>query len=121
PHVLSTLGPTRIAFRLNVCQPIRHGHHGIALSDADRRLMWAFSTDDLSLHPGTIRLCYDFPFMPLRPGPYSWQVSLLDDEGNVDLWDAVPEMLIATENYQHARDEWNGALNLPCRFAVAEP
>jgi len=34
----------------------------------------------------------------------------------VDLWDAVPEMIVATENYQHARDEWNGILNVPCIF-----
>jgi len=120
PHVLSSLGPVQIAFRLDVRQPISNAHHGIALFDIDRRLIWAFSTDDLSFDPGTVRLCYDFPFMPLRPGPYSWQVSLWDDEGNVDLWDAVPEMVIAAENFQHARDEWNGILNLPCRLDVAQ-
>jgi len=43
---------------------------------------------------------------------------LWNDEGNVDLWDAVPEMLVATENFQHPLDEWNGVMNLPCNFSV---
>jgi lipopolysaccharide transport system ATP-binding protein len=120
PNVLTTLGPIRIRFRTTVRQPIHHGHHGIALFDLDRRLMWALGTDDLSFDPGVVELCYDFPFLPLRPGAYSWQVSLWDDDGNVDLWDAVPEMLVATENYQHTSDEWNGVFNLPCQFALSK-
>jgi lipopolysaccharide transport system ATP-binding protein len=121
PNVLAALGPVRIRFRLSVRQPTHHGHHGIALFDMDRRLMWAFATDDLSFDAGVVELCYDFPFLPLRPGAYFWQVSLWDDDGSVDLWDAVPEMLIATENYQHTRDEWNGLFNLPCQFALSKP
>ena len=118
PNILTNLGPIQIRFRLNIRRPIRHGHHGVALFDMDRRLVWALATDDLSLDPGIVELCYGFPFLPLRPGGYSWQVSLWDDEGSVDLWDAVPEMLIATENYQHSRDEWNGYLNLPSSFSI---
>jgi len=30
-------------------------------------------------------------------------------------------MIIATENYQHALDEWNGVLNVPCSFEVNQP
>jgi homopolymeric O-antigen transport system ATP-binding protein len=118
PNLLGTLGPARIRFRLNVRQPIRHGHHGIALFDLERRLMWAFATDDLSFEPGDVDLCYDFPFLPLRPGAYSWQVSLWDDDGSVDLWDAVPEMIVATKNYQHTRDQWNGVFNLPSTLSI---
>jgi len=36
------------------------------------------------------------------------------------LWDCIPEMVIATEGYQHPSDEWNGILNVPCEFAALE-
>src|SRR5438876_5720848 len=105
---LSSLGPVRASFRVEVKEALHHVHHGIALFNSDRQLVWAFSTDGLSFEPGLIDLSYEFPFLPVRPGAYHWQVSLWSDEGNVDLWDAVPEMLVLTENYQHGRDEWNG-------------
>ena len=58
--------------------------------------------------------------MPLRPGPYSWLLSLFDDEGEVDMWDAVPELIVATESHQHYQDQWTGALNLPVEFTQAD-
>lgn len=117
-HSLNTLGPVRIAFQIEVNEPMRHVHQGIALFNADRQLIWASSADDLSLERGVAELVYEFPYLPVRPGAYSWQVSLWSDEGNVDLWDAMPEMLVVTENYQHARDEWNGTLNVPSTHQV---
>jgi hypothetical protein len=53
----------------------------------------------------------------VKPGMYSWLVTLWDESGAVDLWESVPEMLVATESFQHARDEWSGILNLPSRFS----
>ena len=44
---------------------------------------------------------------------YSWLLTLWDDSGEVDHWEGVPEMLVATEKYQHSRDEWGGILNIP--------
>ena len=117
-HTLDSLGPVRVRFLVEASEPVRHVHHGIALFNTERQLMWAFSTDDLSFEPGATELAYDFPFLPLRPGGYSWQASLWSDEGNVDMWDAVPEMLVATENFQHARDEWNGVFNIPCECSI---
>jgi hypothetical protein len=36
------------------------------------------------------------------------------------MWDAVPEMIVATESFQHPSDEWCGTLNLPSRFSIVE-
>jgi lipopolysaccharide transport system ATP-binding protein len=119
-HVLDSLGPVRLKFALEVNERITNGVHGIALFNADKMLAWGFSTSNLSLGPGTTELIYEFPYLPIRPGPYYWQVSLSSDEGNIDLWDAFPDMIVATENYQHARDEWNGFLNLPCSLDIVE-
>jgi hypothetical protein len=67
---------------------------------------------------GEHRFRYSFPTLPVRPGPYTWHVSLYDEGNLVDYWDCLPEMIVATESYQHSSDEWNGVLNVPCKFAI---
>ena len=118
PHRLDSVGPVSVSFTLEVLSPIRHAHQGIALFDADRRLMWAFANEDLTFDPGIYELVYKFPFLPLCPKSYNWQLSLWDDSGNVDLWDALPEIQSAVPSYQHARDEWNGFLNIPSELTI---
>ncbi len=118
PNLLTTLGTVTVHFTVEVLAPIQHGHHGIALFNSNRELMWAWATDQVELAPGTHEFRYTFPTLPLRPGPYSWQVSLWEGGQVVDLWDCAPEMIIATEVHQHSRDEWNGILNVPCKLVV---
>jgi len=121
PQVLTTLEPVTIKIAIEINQTIRHGHHGIALRNLDQQLIWAWAADDVDLPVGTRELCYTFPMLPLRPGPYSWHVSLYDEDDLVDYWDCLPEMIVATETHQHRSDEWNGILNIPSRFAIQEP
>jgi len=116
-HSISAPGPARFRFLLEVHSPVRRGHHGITLYNSDRQIVWGWAADDLELQPGIVELVYEFPYFPLRPGPYSWMLSLWSDGQNIDMWDAVPDLLIATENYQHSRDEWSGYLNLPSSFS----
>ena len=122
PHLLSTLGPVTINFVVELSQPVINGEHGIALFSSDRQLMWARAVQQLSLQPGVHVFSCTFPSLPLRPGPYHWQVSLWDNGEMLDNWDCIPEMTIATEVHQHHMDEWNGILNLPASFShhVAE-
>jgi hypothetical protein len=119
PHCLNSLGPVTIRFRLRVETPIQRGHSGIALFNVERQLIWAWATSDLELKAGETELSYTFPMLPLRPGPYSWQVSIWDEKNLLDLCDCTPEMIISTENFQHALDEWNGILNVPVKFEVS--
>ena len=117
-HVLTELSPTTIKFTLEVHQPIRNGHHGIALFNSERQLIWAWSTDEVKLDAGHHELCHTFPMLPVRPGPYAWQVSLYDDGKQLDAWECLPEMIVATETHQHQDDRWNGVLNMPSQFAT---
>jgi lipopolysaccharide transport system ATP-binding protein len=117
-YSIATFGAVKVRFYLDVREAVEHGHHGIALYNSERQLMWAWSADDMTLAPGVHGLTYEFPFLPLKPGPYSWQVSLWQDHKVVDVWDSLPEMIIATANQQHARDEWNGVLNVPSKFSI---
>ncbi len=117
-HVLSTFGPVTVSFVVDVTQPITRGEHGLALFSAGRQLVWSHATQNLSLEPGLHVFSHTFPSLPLRPGAYQWQVSLLSSEEILDVWDCLPEMTIATESHQHHMDEWNGILNIPSRLEI---
>jgi lipopolysaccharide transport system ATP-binding protein len=118
PHTLTTLGQVTIKFHLQTFEQLRRSTHGVALYNSDRNLVWGTASYGLDFPQGSHTLVYNFPYLPLRPGRYSWLVSLFDDSGELDMWDAVPEMLVATKDHQHARDEWAGALNIPGEFSV---
>jgi lipopolysaccharide transport system ATP-binding protein len=121
PHVLTTLGPATIKFTVQVGEPVSDGHHGVALYNAERQLLWARATDGMQLAAGEHEFCYSFPSLPLRPGPYSWQASLYSGGNVVDFWECVPDMTVAAESHQHQFDQWNGILNLPTRFEISTP
>jgi lipopolysaccharide transport system ATP-binding protein len=118
-HRIESVGPLTISFRLRVRPPLRHLHLGIALFDPDRQLVWANAADDLSFDTGLYDLSFSFPFLPLSPRTYHWQLSLWDGEGNVDMWEAFPDMIVDCPNYQHPKDEWNGYINLPSTLQIS--
>ena len=121
-HILTTLDPVTIRFTVEVNDGIRGGHHGIALFNADRQLIWGWATDGVRLTPGKNELSYTFPMLPLRPGPYHWLVSLYGDgREEIDAWECLPEMIVAVPGYQHVYDHWNGVLNIPTEFRVGSP
>jgi ABC-type polysaccharide/polyol phosphate transport system ATPase subunit len=118
PHKLSHLGPTKVRFLLEVNRTIQHAVHGITLYSPERQIIWGWAAYDLALAPGATEFVYDFPMLPLKPGIYSWMVSLWDDDGLIDAQDLAPEMLVSTPWHQHPRDEWSGMLNIPSQFAI---
>ena len=117
PHVLTTLGSVTVDFTIEVKKPVANAEQGVALFNSDRQLMWARAAQNLSLSAGIHVLSHTFPSLPLRPGAYQWQVTFWVDGEMLDLWDCIPDMVIATDVHQHYMDEWNGILNLPSRFA----
>jgi lipopolysaccharide transport system ATP-binding protein len=118
PHTITTLGPVVVRFHLQTFDQIHRATHGVALYNSERSIIWGTAAYDLDLVAGTHTLSYSFPSLPLRPGPYNWLVSLYDESVELDMWAAVPEMHVATENYQHPRDEWMGVLNVPSQFSI---
>ena len=119
-HHLDWFGEATVHFDFWLNDTLHRGHHGVALFSADRELIWGRAIDHLHLHPGLHRISYTFPCLPLRPGPYFWQVSLWQDHELFDLWDCLPEMIVATPNLQHPRDEWSGVLNIASEVRFTE-
>ena len=120
PHTLRHFGPVKIRVTLEVNEPISPVMHGMALYDRDQQLVWAWSSFGLRFEVGRYELCHKFPMLPLRPGSYSWLVTLYQDWEPVDLWYCVPEMIVATESHQSHLDDWHGILNLPDEFEISE-
>lgn len=119
-YQLESLGQVTVHFDLQLEHAIQRGHHGIALLNMNRELVWGRAIDNLRLEPGLHRISYTFSSLPLRPGPYFWQVSLWEDGNCFDIWDCLPQMIVATPNFQHPRDEWSGLLNIPSEARVTD-
>jgi lipopolysaccharide transport system ATP-binding protein len=118
PYELASVGPVTLKFIVDVIKKIRRGVLGTALYNVDRQLIWGRAANDLEMDEGSHALSYRFPMLPLKPGPYSWYVTLWEDDELIDACELIPEMIVATENHQHPRDEWSGHLNIPACFEV---
>jgi lipopolysaccharide transport system ATP-binding protein len=117
-HSLDFVGPVTVRFTLKLHEPVKHGHHGISLYNADRQLLWGWAANELSLGAGVHDFVYQFPMLPLKPGIYAWMVSFWDRQELIDVADLAPEFHVVTPSFQHQLDEWSGLLNLPSEFTV---
>jgi ABC-type polysaccharide/polyol phosphate transport system ATPase subunit len=118
PHTLTSFNPVTVKFTVEISGQLKKAVHGIALFNHDRQLIWGWAAYNFEMQPGMHEFSYKFPMLPLRPGPYAWLVSLYDDQEEIDVWECVPEMIVATETRQHTYDHWNGVLNIPSEFFV---
>ena len=120
PHTLRRLEPVTIKVTLNVRDTMNAAMHGMALYDHDQRLVWAWASPRLRFEAGEYELRHTFPMLPVRPGRYSWLVTLYDDLERVDWWNCEPDMVVATESHQSHLDDWQGILNVPDHFELRE-
>jgi lipopolysaccharide transport system ATP-binding protein len=118
PHSLDEVGPVTVRFTLRLNEPIKHGMHGITLYNADRQLLWSWAAYELHLGAGFHDFTYHFPMLPLKPGIYTWMLSIWERDELIDMGDLTPEFHVLTPSFQHPRDEWSGLLNLPSEFTV---
>jgi len=119
PNVLRTFGPIRVHFIAQVERTVTIRLHSLVLFDTDSRLIWANGIKEpVTLNPGRYDFVYQFPGLPLRPGAYSWVVSLYDDERMLDEWHATPQLIVATLPIDNLSEKWVGILNFPYSFEV---
>ena len=119
-NLLDLSGPVTFRFVAEVNQAIPLAQHGIALYDSERRLVWGNGFRGFALEPGNHEFVHELPELPLKPGAYSWRVTLWDDGQLVDCWDAAPDLLVGTQPMTHWLDEWAGILNIPSRFHLLQ-
>jgi lipopolysaccharide transport system ATP-binding protein len=115
-NVIDWEGEIRLRFVVRVNEALSNVHHGIALYNGSREVIWGNALNGLSLETGVHELICTLPSLPLRPGAYSWRVSLYDRGEQIDDWDCTPQMFVSTQPRTHTHDEWAGVLNIPCEF-----
>jgi ABC-type polysaccharide/polyol phosphate transport system ATPase subunit len=115
-NLLDRAGPVTFRFTVEVKQAIPRANHGIALFDSERRLIWGNGFRGIALDAGCHEFSHELSELPVKPGSYSWRVTLWDEADLVDSWDAVPDLLVGTLPMTHWLDEWAGVLNIPSRF-----
>jgi hypothetical protein len=77
---------------------------------------WAF--DDLSVPEGCRQLILRLERLPIKPGNYSLQFSLFNRGNNlnggkvVEIWHALPGLVVTSEYYGHPQEQWSGMLNI---------
>jgi ABC-type polysaccharide/polyol phosphate transport system ATPase subunit len=120
PTLIDQHGPITVQFTVDVRKPIPRANHGIALYDSERRLIWGNGARGLDLGVGIHEFTHELSELPLKPGVYSWLVTLWDENDLVDTWEAVPELIVGTQPLTHWLDEWAGMLNVPSRFTVSQ-
>jgi ABC-type polysaccharide/polyol phosphate transport system ATPase subunit len=118
PHVLTTAGPAKVHFLVQVNKPMRDIHHGIALFSNENQLIWATATDFRELEPGLREFVYSIPSLPIRPGVYNWHVTIWHSNNLTDEWFCTPSMVVGTQPVTHHNDAWNGILNVPTVLEV---
>ena len=116
PNVLDWNGEVRLKFLVRVNQRLRNIHHGIALYNQSREVIWGNAVEGLAFEPGVHELIFTIPSLPLRPGVYGWRVSFYDAGEMIDDWDCQPSMLVSTTPLTHKQDEFAGVLNIASEF-----
>lgn len=115
-NILDQDGEVRLKFSVRVNEQLRDIHHGVALYDQERQLIWANAIEGLSLEPGVHELVCTLASLPIRPGVYEWRASLYDKGEPIDDWACLPPMFVSTRPRTHMLDQFTGVLNIPSEF-----
>jgi lipopolysaccharide transport system ATP-binding protein len=118
PHLLTTMGPFTVKFTAEINRPIRMGVHGIEINDSSGQRLWGNASYNLNIEPGIHDFVHSIGPLPLKPGNYSWRVTLFDEYERLDIWDCIPELIIGTKPQSHPFDQWAGYLNIPSELSV---
>jgi lipopolysaccharide transport system ATP-binding protein len=119
-HVVDSSGSLQIEVYLDLSRPIASGHHGLVLQSTDGTNICGWGISGLRLEPGRYTISYQIPFLPIRPGNYSWYASLWDGADRIDVTHLLPELLVTTQSNSTLSDEWSGILNLPCHVGFRD-
>ncbi len=117
-HVLRSMGPVQVKFRVEIGEPLTMVHVGISLHSAENVLMWGTAHNLDSLGPGVYEFVYDLAVLPVKPGAYRWRFVLCDEFKVLEFWDCSPDFLIDTEPLGHLDEQWAGILNLANDLAI---
>jgi lipopolysaccharide transport system ATP-binding protein len=116
--ITNTRDTVRVCADLNVPEPVAGGHFGMVIVNGDGRIVAGWAFDDLDLPDGPMRLVLSLEELPIKPGSYSLQFSLFNSGNNLnggrvmEIWHALPHLVVNSEHVGHPQDRWAGVLNV---------
>ena len=115
-----------ICTNLNIPEKIAGGHFGMVIVNDDGRIVAGWAFEDLHLPEGQTRLILGLDGLPIKPGTYSFQFSLFNHGNNlnggkvVEIWHALPRLVVNSEYYGHPQDQWSGPLNIKASLTTMQ-
>ena len=122
--VKNPLEPLAFQFVLRLQGPVAQGHFGLHLYNDASQLVASWGFDDLEIDAGIQELHVDLPCLPLRPGTFTMMCSLYNGGNNLtggrllEVWHAVPYLVVEATAYSHPQDAWVGIMNIPGTVSV---
>jgi hypothetical protein len=122
--VKNPLEPLTFRFILRLKEPVAQGHFGMHLYNDASQLVASWGFDDLEIDSGIQELHVEVPCLPLRPGTFMMMCSLYNGGNNLtggqllEVWHAVPYLVVEATAYSHPQDAWVGIMNIPGTVTV---
>ncbi len=117
-HMLLQEAPFSAEFMFRLDKPISQPKYLLSLLAPDGKRVGGWEMFEAPLPAGTHKLCCEFPYMPVRPGVYTWSISLWDAGKRIDRATLHPEFVVATKDHSQLRESVAGILNVPCNTRV---
>ncbi len=119
------LREVKLHFSLKLNEPISRGHFGLNVYDGSNFLVAGWGLDDVNIPKGLHELAFSVPMLPLRPGAYVIQCTLINNGNNlnggvlVESWYPLRPLIVDTIPLSHPQDRYSGLLNIPPAINVS--
>jgi len=116
--------PLELRFSLHLRAPVSLGHFGVAILNDANLVIAGWGFDRVSLPAGGVEVSVLPRALPIRSGTYSIVASLFDGGNNltggrlVEIWQAIPSLIVDSIPLAHPQDKWSGVLNIPADLSI---
>lgn len=118
------MSETELCLELYLKEPVSRGHLGVNILTDGEVLAGGWGFDEVNIPEGFHTLRISFPVLPLKPGVYSVQCTLINRGNNLNAGELVessiaPRLLVVdAPPRSHPQDRYSGLLNIPGALSV---
>lgn len=122
--IQNTSNSIEILVEVNLKRDVTDGHFGMALLDPSDNVIAGWAFEGVSVSAGLRKFRISLPMLPVRPGVYGIIFSIFNQGNNltggklIDLWHAMPKLIIDTDAVTHPQERWAGVLNIPATLSA---
>lgn len=118
------MSETTLCIDVHLKEPVSRGHLGVNILSDTEVLVGGWGFDGVEIPEGFHTVKLAFPFLPLKPGIYSVQCTLINRGNNLNAGELI-ESSIARQRLavdapprSHPQDRWSGLFNIPADLSV---